>query len=371
MAKRRMSYPRVKLPAAVIVGRGSVRTVMDDFETERVVFMTSAAPPVVELIGAALGESITNRPWLRKPDGEPGVDAVREAAGRLAAERPTVIIAIGGGAVLDWARLAWATSAGVLDPDAPAANLAPVANAPDFVLVPTTCATGAESATVAVLSRAGEKHPVISDDFLARQVYIDPQFVQALPPQALALYLCDAISHAVESWVSIVPNGMAKEFAVSGLRLIARGFSDPQAPNHQDLLMGAYFSGAAASHCSVGAAHAFAHTAAASGIGHALGNALVLGPVLETLDISGKLDALAVQAGFADPQGLRDWVASVVGMAIVGADTAALGARLVAQDTGAQFRDTMKADVCMRAFPVRLSADELDDLVGRITAAIA
>jgi len=370
MAKRRLSYPNVRFPHRVSAGRGCVRTAVDDYPEARVAFLTSAAEPVTAVVETAFAEQLEGQRWIRKPAGEPDVAAVAAAAEQIAAAAPQVLVAIGGGAVLDWARLAWAAAAGALDLDAPEQGLGAVpAERPAFVLVPTTCATGAESATVAVLARGGDKVPVLSEAFLASHVLLDPQFLEGVARARLALFLCDALSHAVEAYVSIVPNAVAKELAVSGLRLVHRGFADPEAPRHQDLMLGAYFAGAAASHCSVGAAHAFAHTAAGYGIGHAHGNALALAPTLERLAAAGKLEALAAGALFSSVDALQAWIGAVTAEALGAVDAGTLVAGLEAAGAREAFLARMKADVCLRSFPLRLAEEDLAALLERILAA--
>ena len=370
MAKRKLAYPRVKSVRNLVVGRGCLRTVVDDFDGARVTFMLSNATPVGEAVGAALGAQLEAAETITKPPGEPSVDAVRSAAEMLAKSTPEVVVAIGGGSVLDWARLAAATAAGALDLDAEAPAMGtPHTALPRFVLVPTTCATGAEGATVAVLLNGERKAPIVADGFLASHVYLDAQFLEPVAPQQTALFLCDAVSHAVEAAVSIVPNLAAKELAVSGLRLLRGGCVDePDTYSRERLLLGAYHAGQAASHCSVGAAHAFAHTAAGYGVGHAHGNALALAPALARLDAVGKLDDLADAAGFDSPTALRAWVDALVASALSAAPTSPLGDALAAEDELEAFSERVRKDVCMRASPLRLSTEETVEFVREAAA---
>ncbi|MGE0486823.1 MAG: iron-containing alcohol dehydrogenase [Gammaproteobacteria bacterium] len=371
MAKRRFSYPRVLNPASVTLGRGCLKTALDDEAQARVAVMVSGAAAVHEAATAALPAAGADVTWLTKPAGEPDAEAVAAAGRALADFAPSVVLAVGGGSVLDWARLSWAAGAGLLDPQAPVASLsvAPAA-APSFVLVPTTCATGAESATVAVMMSAGRKCPVVADAFMAHRVFLDPQFIEALSQARTALFLCDAASHAIEAFVSIVPNRIARETAASALGLLRRGFSDtPDSATREQLMLGSYFAGAAASHLSVGLAHAFAHTAARYGVSHALGNALALPATARRLAAAGKLDELAAQAGFGPAAELVAWVEALAAAGSAEGARGALDAGLGDAAARADFVGAMRGDVCMRTTPLRLAEAEVEAFVAEVVDA--
>jgi len=369
MAKRKLSYPRVHLPADVVLGRGSVRTLLDDHAGAAALVFTSGQATVRAAVDAALAAREPAPRCLVKPAGEPTAAMIAAAAAVVQEVRPAVIAAVGGGSVLDWARLAWAVASGALDLAAPTATLRDDGIAPvDFVLVPTTPATGAEGATVAVYADQGCKQPVVGPAFAAAKVILDIQFLDSLDGQALALALCDAVSHAVEAHVSIVPNALARELAVDGLRLVRRGFVDePDTHAREDLLLGAFFAGAAASHCSVGLAHAFAHTAATTGVGHAEGNALALPAVARRLADAGKLDVLAAEAGFGEVAALLAWLDTLVARALPPPRRAVLAAQCAVDSPS--FAERMKADVCLRTCPLRLAIDDLQAFARDVTTA--
>ena len=94
---------------------------------------------------------------------------------------------------------------------------------PWMCLVPTTCASGAEGAAVAVFSDEGRKVPVASRSLLADHVVLDARFLESLTPFQLAASLGDVASHALEAFLSIVPNSLAKEGAFSALHSGALG----------------------------------------------------------------------------------------------------------------------------------------------------
>src|SRR5690606_1459016 len=149
MAKLKLSYPEFRHAPAVVCGSGSLRSLADHVD-ESTVFLTSGSRPVLDLLGEALSRrdvSLTPANHVAKPDGEPTEAAIRLGAELLRGRPAGRIVAVGGGSVLDWARLACAHAAGVLDLSTGVVDQALAAQSrPHLCLVPTTCGTGAEAA---------------------------------------------------------------------------------------------------------------------------------------------------------------------------------------------------------------------------------
>jgi len=369
MAKKRFSYPSLRVPREVVLGKGSIRTCLHGLEGKKTVVLTSGSAPVVDAVSTSLLPVQANAVWVKKAPGEPTLQSVVETAALIQGEYPELTLVVGGGAVLDWGRLASAVSEGALDitGETPFAVTHPLKTR--FVLVPTTCATGAESGGVAVFARNGRKFPVVSDAFVAERVVLDPGLIASLPEQERDALICDAVSHAVEGYASIVPNRLAKEAAVTGLRLIRSGKqkADDAGSPEEDLLMGAYYAGIAATHCSVGAAHAFAHTAARFDVPHAHGNLLALVPITERLLQAGKIDGLWAGAGF---ENAGAFIGFVRGCVEAGSRPAVYGRvkRTLADKAEAEeFAEAMRSDVCMRSSPLRLNAADIEQVLIEIS----
>jgi alcohol dehydrogenase class IV len=135
---------------------------------------------------------------------------IRAGAASLGERGPRRLVAIGRGSVMDWARLAWAESQGLLDEAGASAALRSVPRAgPELWLVPTTCATGAEATGVAVFSGKDGVVPVLTPPFVADRVVLDGGYRVGVDAARDSLWLCDALSHAVEAFLSIVPDRLA------------------------------------------------------------------------------------------------------------------------------------------------------------------
>ncbi|MFM8289582.1 MAG: iron-containing alcohol dehydrogenase, partial [Planctomycetaceae bacterium] len=270
MSKLRFGFPSLTQPASVVYGAGSSRVLADDPQEGNFVYITSSQPGVTSrLLGQfKAGGPASGERWLRKPAGEPTWDMVELGADWLRPRLGRPLVAVGGGSVLDWARLCWARAAERLQESGGRLQVLPGAT-PDLTLVPTTCATGAEAAGVAVLVREGVKVPVVSAAFVPRRVVLDARYLEGQSPGQLALWLCDALSHSIEGYASLIPAYPAREFAASALFGILSQWTEPAGVRCLDrVLEASYFAGLAASHCSVGVIHAFAHSLAHWGVSH-------------------------------------------------------------------------------------------------------
>ena len=361
MARRRLTYPSYRQPSNVTFGTGSVRALARPEVLDRAVIFMSGDKGVGDALASAFanqGITFAALRTLAKPPGEPSVESIAAAASWLAAHEHETVIAVGGGSVLDWARLAMATARGWLDlqtgqmrPDVP------VGDRVRLELVPTTCGSGAEAAAVAVYTAQGRKVAVVSDAFIADRVILDAQFLSTASPAALASSLSDALSHSIEAFVSIVPNALAKQAAVAALQSVLQHYTAVDLHCRNERLMEAgYLGGVAASNCSVGVVHAFAHSMAAYDLPHGVGNALALAAGINVNAETSEMRGLLERAGFARAEALIDAVRPITSSALRGVTTRAQAALATPAEREA-IAERMLTDVCLRTNPRRLERD--------------
>lgn len=132
--------------------------------------------------------------------------------------------------------------------------------------VPTTAGTGSEAQRFALISQANTHRKMACGDKKARfhTVILDPEILATVPRDVAAVTGIDALSHAVESYVTRRRNPVSQLFAREAWRLIERSFEasldaadglDARA----DMLLGAHFAGAAIEASMLGAAHSCAN----------------------------------------------------------------------------------------------------------------
>jgi alcohol dehydrogenase class IV len=287
----------------------------------------------------------------------------------LAHHAPSRLVAVGGGSVLDWARLAGAAAGGWLDVESGQTHPPDTSwRRQELVLVPTTCGSGAEAAGVAVYTLNGQKHPVVSPSFIADRVVLDAEFLGAFDATSIAPFLCDALSHAIEAFVSIVPNPLAKQAAVSALQVILDHRDVREHCSRERLLEAGYLGGVAASNCSVGVVHALAHALASDGVPHGVANGLGLSAGIAANQATSEMASLVARSPFDSVSALQDAIAPVVSVALSSSHARHVDGLLGNRADRDRILASMEADVCLRTNPRRLQRDDLEVFLDRVAS---
>lgn len=201
--------------------------------------------------------------------GEPQVtDALRAVAAGQAAGAE-LVVACGGGSVLD---LGKAAAALIANPGDPYDYLEVVgrgqplrSKALPLVAVPTTAGTGAEVTKNAVLASAEHrvKASLRHDSMLPALALVDPELTLSMPPAVTAATGLDALTQCLEPYVSCQHNPLTDALALEGMRRGARSLaaafrngSDLAA--REDMALCSLFGGIALANAKLGAVHGFA-----------------------------------------------------------------------------------------------------------------
>ena len=235
--------------------------------TRALVLTGSAANRAAHMLQAVTAAGLT--PVSIAVAGEPAVAAIREGVARARQERCDVVIAIGGGSVLDAGK---AVAALLAHPGDPLDYLEIVGrgqpltqpSAP-MIAVPTTAGTGSEVTRNAVL-RSPEhqvKASLRSLGMLPRLAIVDPELTLGLPRAITASCGLDALTQLIEPYVSPRANRMTDLFCVDGMRRAARAL--PRAWKHPedleartDMAWASLLGGLALANAALGAVHGFA-----------------------------------------------------------------------------------------------------------------
>ena len=201
-----------------------------------------------------------------------GVDAnpssVHVEAGRqvAAAERVDCIVALGGGSTMDCAKGVnfCLTNGGTME-DYWGAGKASRPMLPSLG-IPTTAGTGSDAQSYALITHAETGAKMACGDRKAkfRTVILDPTLTSSVPREVAAVSGIDAISHAVESYVSTSSNPISRLLGREAWRLFEVSFpstlaGEEDAESRGRMLLGSHLAGAAIEHSMLGAAHACAN----------------------------------------------------------------------------------------------------------------
>lgn len=159
--------------------------------------------------------------------------------------------------------------------------------APLFV-IPTTSGTGSEVTIAAVVSEPDTHHktPLMDPKLVPLMAALDANLLVGLPAKITADTGIDALTHAVEAFISRNATVDTKAYSIAAIKLIFKYL--PQAVEdgshieaRNKMAMASYYAGLAFTKASLGYVHAFAHNLGAKyGIPHGMANGLALLPVL-------------------------------------------------------------------------------------------
>ncbi len=211
--------------------------------------------------------------WLHfTVSGEPSPTLVDDAVSRFRKDAVNVVIAIGGGSVLDAAKaIAGLLPHGnsVMDHlEGVGKNIPYNGSSTPFIAVPTTAGTGSEATKNSVLSspgREGFKKSFRDECLVPEYAVIDPDLLASCPPELIAADGMDAFTQLLESYVSIKANPLIDALAWSGMSAVKEGLftawegSEPSASQGRAAMAyAALLSGITLAQVGLGSVHGLA-----------------------------------------------------------------------------------------------------------------
>ena len=157
------------------------------------------------------------------------------------------IIAIGGGAIMDMAKVLAVAPHGTGDVNDLYPDMANLTRVHELIAVPTTCGTGSEVTNISIVFRSGlgTKHGLVGDALFPAHAVLIPQLMETLPYHVFACSAIDALIHAVESYLSPLAMPMTDAFGEMAMREILTGFAAvAEAPSCRARLNGQFLRAA-------------------------------------------------------------------------------------------------------------------------------
>ena len=316
-----MSRPiTLHLPGRIEIGSGAAARVGDwakDFSRVLVVPSRSTRG-MVERLG--LSGDVRLGPDIPAEPKDTDLAAALEAA---RSHRPDLVIGLGGGSVMDVAKLVavlWDSDqhvAEVVGPNKVARKCSAL------VQVATTAGTGSEGGIRALVtaSATGAKMAVESPHMLADLAVLDPDLTATVPPALTAATGVDALAHCVEAFTNIRAHPLIDGYARMGITLtgqyLARACADGgDMDARAGMAMASFYGGLCLGPVNTAAGHALAYPLGTrGGLGHGISVALLFPHVLgfnapvrpeKTAEVLGALGLASVdQAGI--PAVVANW----------------------------------------------------------------
>lgn len=243
-----------------------------------------------------------------KVQPDPTTDCIEEAVDYYKKEQCEVMVAIGGGSVIDCAK---ALGARIARPKKSLQQmqglLKVLKRIPDLYAVPTTAGTGSEATAGAVITdgKSHYKFTILDLCLVPRYAVLDAELTYPLPPHITAHTGMDALTHAVEAYTNSFCSPLAKKMSMDAVKLVYENLETAYKDGNnqkarENMLLASYYAGVAINNNFIGYVHAIAHgIGGLYGVTHGKANAVILPYVLEAFGTKAykKLAVLADVVG--------------------------------------------------------------------------
>ena len=154
---------------------------------------------------------------------EPSVECARRLAAHVREEKPDIVIGVGGGSTLDLAKIAAISIDDVERDVEDFLGFEKVSKRKlPLILIPTTAGTGSEVSKYVTLIKGSSKVDIVSKHVLPDIALVDPMLTLTMPPRLTAATGLDALSHAIEAFISTDATPLTDVFSIQSTGLIFR-----------------------------------------------------------------------------------------------------------------------------------------------------
>lgn len=268
---------------------------------------------------------------------DPSVETVMRGAEAMAAFQPDWIVAIGGGSPIDAAKAMWIKYE---YPETTFADMCKVFGLPKlrtkahFCAVSSTSGTATEVTAFSIITdyQKGVKYPIADFEITPDVAIVDPELAETMPKKLVAHTGMDALTHAVEAYVSTANSAYTDPLAIHAIEMIQKTLVDSYNENMEarDAMHDAQcLAGMAFSNALLGIVHSMAHKTGAAfadygaHIIHGAANAMYLpkviafnakdetarkryGIIADYMHLEGTTDEEKVQSLIAFVRGMND-----------------------------------------------------------------
>ena len=333
VAKRRNRPQWVRLPEKIYYEKNAISYLQDETEDINRAFIV-ADPGMVKFgfvdkvydqLAARENEVKTALYGTVRPD--PMLGQTIEIAQQMAQFEPDTVIAIGGGSALDATKIAryiyeysLDQEPGFLDSYEKVSEVFKElqqkfvdirkrivkfhhAKKTRMFAIPTTSGTGSEVTPYAVITddNTHVKYPLTDYELTPQVSIVDPEFVMTVPKRTVALSGLDSLSHALESYVSVMASDFTRPWSMQAIKLVFENLEasynyDPKHPTlegekaRENMHYAATLAGMAFANAFLGINHSIAHkTGGEFGLPHGLAISIAMQHVIKFNGASGRV----------------------------------------------------------------------------------
>lgn len=223
-------------------------------------------------------------------ENDPSVATVKKGVEMMNEFQPDLIIGIGGGSPIDAAKAMWIFyeyPEFTFEEAAKPFNLPELRQKANFIAIPTTSGTATEVTSFSVITdnETGVKYPIADYNITPDVAIVDTNLVQSMPKTLVANTGMDALTHAIEAYVSNARNPITDALAMKSIEMIYATLVDSFNGNEQarkDMHIAQNLAGMAFSNAILGIVHSMSHkTGKIFNIPHGLANAIYLSAAIQ------------------------------------------------------------------------------------------
>ncbi|MGM0901239.1 MAG: iron-containing alcohol dehydrogenase [Bacillota bacterium] len=220
---------------------------------------------------------------------EPSYIEAQEVIDHFKALNSDFIIGVGGGSVMDIAKLASVLSTDDYTVKDLLENPLLAKKQVSSLMIPTTAGTGSEATPNSIVGvpEKNLKVGIVNGELIADHVILDSNMIKNLPKPIAAATGIDALAHAIECFTSKKANPISDTFALEALDLILNNIieacTNPDALEaKRNMLLGSFYAGVAITSSGTTAVHALSYPLGGKyHIAHGVSNAILLTPVMK------------------------------------------------------------------------------------------
>ncbi|MEL0589806.1 bifunctional acetaldehyde-CoA/alcohol dehydrogenase [Planktothrix agardhii] len=304
VAERRENMLWFRIPPKVYFKYGSLPVAIRELAGKERAFIVTDKPlfdlGITRSLEGVLEEIGIKYDVFYDVEPDPSLDTVQRGLTLMNTFKPDVIIAIGGGSPMDAAKIMWlmyehpdiefeGLAMRFMDIRKRVYELPPLGKKAMLVAIPTTSGTGSEVTPFAVVTdrRTNIKYPLADYALTPNMAIVDPELVLNMPKSLTSFGGVDALTHALESYVSVLASEYTNGLSLEAIRLIFKylpssyenGANDPKA--REKMHYASTMAGMAFANGFLGICHSLAHQLGGTfHIPHGLANALMISYVI-------------------------------------------------------------------------------------------
>lgn len=303
IAKRRNNMQWQKLPSKLYFEQNSINY-LEKMKDIKKAFIITDAGMIETGLANRVYETLNRREnkvkieMFSDVEPDPSTDTVNKGVQKIRTFKPDTLIALGGGSAMDAAKMMWLqyehpeinfsyAKQKFVDIRKRAYKIPELGEKCSLVCIPTTSGTGSEVTPFAVItdSENGMKYPIADYSLTPTVAIIDPQFTYTLPKKMVADTGLDVLTHAIESYVSVMASDYTQGLSLKAIRLVYSylplSYHLGDQESREKMHNASTVAGMAFANAFLGINHSLAHKIGAKfGLAHGRANAILLPHVI-------------------------------------------------------------------------------------------